>query len=616
MSKYSEYSQEQLVKLLDDLNKKLNDKRLGLVWDSESDPELMVQQLSNNLPILTCQNDMEILTDLTDDNILIEGDNIHALNVLNYTHKEKIDVIYIDPPYNTGNKDWKYNDSFVDKNNGFRHSKWLNMMQKRLEVSRNLLKDSGVIFISIDDNEIANLRLLMNKIYDESNFIAQITREAIKGGSKSANIREVHDYVLIYAKDKNNVSFSGYIKEGIKLDLLDDKGEYAKGRELNKWGAGSRREDAPSMWFPISGPNGEEVYPIRNDGSEGRWRLGKRNMIKKVSNNDVLFEKREDGTFIVYEKIRDNPDKIKQFTTLFRDNYLNAQGTKLLKKIFGTTRAVFDYAKPIELIYDLLIMANCDDDALILDFFAGSGTTGHAVMKLNNDDGGNRKFILCNNNEGNIFTDVLYPRISKVTVGYDFKGEERTVLYEKHLNLRSLLKNAEKITKEIDEIEKNEAEKYYKIRREFKANTVKLIGVNIIDGFMEGLKGNVSVYKTETVHIQNINSIDDDKKLEITRKVGSMIALKESTNLELEINTYYQIFTSRDKRRQSAIYFSEDLSRLDELIIKLHNIETKLYLFSYGKIDSSYLDIEADNITIEDIPEPLLAIYRELNSQK
>jgi hypothetical protein len=237
-------------------------------------------------------------------------------------------------------------------------------------------------------------------------------------------------------------------------------------------------------------------------------------------------------------------------------------------------------------------------------------------MKLNNDDGGNRKFILCNNNEGNIFTDVLYPRISKVTVGYDFKGEERTVLYEKHLNLRSLLKNAEKITKEIDEIEKNEAEKYYKIRREFKANTVKLIGVNIIDGFMEGLKGNVSVYKTETVHIQNINSIDDDKKLEITRKVGSMIALKESTNLELEINTYYQIFTSRDKRRQSAIYFSEDLSRLDELIIKLHNIETKLYLFSYGKIDSSYLDIEADNITIEDIPEPLLAIYRELNSQK
>ena len=208
------------------------------------------------------------------------------------------------------------------------------------------------------------------------------------------NIRITHDYLLVYAKDINSVEFGGIEVEGIKLNLKDEKGAYAKGRELNKWGAGSRREDSPSMWFPIPGPNGEEVYPIRNDGSEGRWRLGKEKMRKIVAEGDVIFEKRENGTYIVYEKIRDGSSRTKQFISILKDDYINAKGTEDIKKLFNIERSYFDYAKPTNLIKDLLIMSNVQDEDIVLDFFSGSATSAHAVMQLNSEDGKNRKFIM------------------------------------------------------------------------------------------------------------------------------------------------------------------------------------------------------------------------------
>ena len=148
------------------------------------------------------------------------------------------------------------------------------------------------------------------------------------------------------------------------------------------------------MWFPIPGPNGEDVYPIRNDGSEGRWRIGKEKLLKMVNEGDVIFEKRADGTYIVYEKIRDDSPKIKQFTTLFKDQYINAKGTEEIKRLFNSERAVFDYSKPVNLILDLMIMSNVKDDDIILDFFSGSATTAQAAMQLNAEDGGNRRFIM------------------------------------------------------------------------------------------------------------------------------------------------------------------------------------------------------------------------------
>lgn len=277
--------------------------------------------------------------------------------------------------------------------NGSFHSDWCSMMYARLIVSRSLLASNGVIFISIDDNEYKNLENLCNEVFGESNKIASITREAIKGGSKSKNIREVSDYVLCYAKEFEKIEFGGIEGEGIDLNLEDEYGKYAKGRELNKWGAGSRREDSPSMYYPIPGPDGEDVYPIRNDGSEGRWRLGKEKMTALLKAHNAIFERRDNGTYIVYEKIRNNAPKIKQFTTLFKDDYINAKGTEEIKNLFGVERAIFDFSKPTSLIKDLILLADARE-SIILDFFSGSATTAHAVMKLNTEDEGNRKFIM------------------------------------------------------------------------------------------------------------------------------------------------------------------------------------------------------------------------------
>lgn len=350
-------------------------------------------------------------------NLYIEGDNLDVLKLLQESYLNSIKMIYIDPPYNTGN-DFIYSDEFImdeddynegigyyteegsiqfkknEKTNPKYHSDWCSMIYPRLKLALNLLSDDGVIFISIDDNEIHNLRKICDEIFGESNFIAEIIREAIRGGSQSKDIRRVHDYVLCYSKNYTSTSFSGFKKDELQLDLEDEKGKYAKGRELNKWGAGSRREDAPGMWFPIEGPNGEDVYPIRNDGTDGRWRLGKKKMRKKVADGDVIFEPRGDGTFIVYEKIRESKGGVKQLTTLFLGQYVNSRGTENIKKTFKVERALFDYSKPLELIHDLSILVDVKENDIVLDFFSGSATTAHAVMQLNAEDGGNRKFIM------------------------------------------------------------------------------------------------------------------------------------------------------------------------------------------------------------------------------
>jgi len=349
------------------------------------------------------------------ENLFIEGDNLEVLKLLQKVYFNKIKMIYIDPPYNTG-KDFVYKDNFKNsiqsyleqtgqlngdgvklttnpETNGRFHSDWISMIYPRLFIARNLLREDGVIFVSIDDNEVHNLRKVMDEIFGEENFIACITREAIKGGSQSKFLRVTHDYVLVFAKDINEIEFSGIESEGVELNLKDEKGAYAKGRELNKWGAGSRREDAPGMWYSIKGPKGEEVYPIRNDGTEGRWRLGKKKMTKLVEEGNVIFEKRKNGSYVVYQKIRDNSPRIKQFISIFKDKYINAKGTEAIKKLFKIERAYFDYSKPVELIYDLMVLADVDDEDIVLDFFAGSATTAQAVLEYNRDNDKECQFI-------------------------------------------------------------------------------------------------------------------------------------------------------------------------------------------------------------------------------
>lgn len=364
------------------------------------------------------------------DNMIIHGDNLLALKSLLPQYEGEVDCIYIDPPYNTGNEKWVYNDNVNDPRikkwlgeivgsegeDLSRHDKWLCMMYPRLKLLHKLLSPTGIIFISIDDNELSNLKFICDEIFGKNNMVATICRQAIKGGSRAKNIKRVHDYVMVYTKDISAMNdFTGFEKEEISLELTDEQGFYTKGRELNKWGAGSRREDSPSMYFPIVGPNGEDVYPIRNDGSDGRWRWGKKKMLDAVASGNVIFEKRENGTYIVYEKVRGNKHNTTQFTTWFENDYINAKGSETLKRIFNTMMANFDYSKPFELIKDLIFMIN-KPNAVVLDSFAGSGTTAHAVLEMNKQDGGNRKFILVEMMD--YAENITAERVKRVIKGY------------------------------------------------------------------------------------------------------------------------------------------------------------------------------------------------------
>lgn len=548
----SELNIDELLRKINELEAELKTaKKYGLVWDREHTQEEVVEQCQTLIPVLKPISEKNI-SNGGQNNIIIEGDNFHSLSALNFVLKNQIDIIYIDPPYNTGNEDFVYNDKFVNSDDGYKHSKWLSFMSRRLKLARDLLNDSGCIFLSIDDNEQANLKLLCDSIFGESNFIACICRQAIKGGSRSVNIKTVHDYVLIYAKSFNNLTtFTGHEKEAMVLNLEDEKGPYARGRELNKWGAGSRREDSPTMWFPIKGPNGEDVYPIRNDGSEGRWRWGKTKLLKAVEDGEVIFEPRGDGTYIVYEKVRGNKNTTDKFNTWFADNYINAKGSEAVKKVFGTMMSVFDYAKPVELISELLFMAN-NKDALVLDFFAGSGTTGQAVLELNKADSGKRRFILCTNNENRICEDITYPRIKTVITG---KRKDGSV-------------------------------------------------------YSEGTPASLYYFKTDFVRDE---SNVEQAKYSLVERVDSLICILENIFIEVEMNEYSSHYT--DGRKHLFIYneyfnekkFSEFKNR-----VKKTSGNKIVYVFSSdNEIDPEL--INEDNVILKPIPSKIYEIYKEIS---
>lgn len=348
-------------------------------------------------------------------NVFVEADNLEALKLMYRSYFGRIKMIYIDVPYNTGT-DFVYADNFSDplatylqltgqmdeagnlltstpEARGRFHSAWLSMMYPRLYIARQLLSDDGVIFVSIDDREVANLRLLMNEIFGEENFVGTFVWQSKKGGgSDSATAVTDHEYVLCYARSVNQPILSRTEVEAEPLDKEDEKGPYRRGRELNKWGANSRREDRPTMYFAIPGPGGEEVYPIRNDGVEGCWRFGRKRMHQFVTEGNAEFVKRPDGKFRVYEKIRTTDPRSKPFRTWLTDVGTTADGSKALKELFED-RKVYDFPKPVPLIKHLVRIGTTGDEDLVLDFFAGSCTTAQAVMELNAEEGTHKKFI-------------------------------------------------------------------------------------------------------------------------------------------------------------------------------------------------------------------------------
>jgi adenine-specific DNA-methyltransferase len=355
-------------------------------------------------------------------NILIEGENYHALKVLQYTHTGKIDVIYIDPPYNTGNKDFVYNDSFIDEEDAWRHAKWLSMMRVRLELARSLLNERGTIFISIDDNEQHRLRCLCDQIFGEQNFIAQlIWKNKFNGGYDAQFITTEHEYILVYAKniEHAHLNYVPFNVEDDKAYKFEDEYVATRGKFKIMNLDDKSLKYSESLDFEIIAPNGSKISPANC------WRWGKDKVAWGITNGFLQFVEVGNSWRVnkkQYQYCDNDGNPLVRAYPLrsIIDGVSNTNSGNEIKELFGD-KTVFQYAKPVELIKRLLSVST-QKDSIILDFFAGSGTTGQAVAELNKVDDGHRQFILVTNNDKSdkllkgICAQVTHPRLVK-TIG-------------------------------------------------------------------------------------------------------------------------------------------------------------------------------------------------------
>jgi adenine-specific DNA-methyltransferase len=425
-------------------------KKYGLVWEDK--PEDVEEQLRESLPVLKEVKEKRILAkDLpktkenkkdpelfeadnhtnpknhssdndTPNHILIEGDNLHALTALTFTHEGKIDVIYIDPPYNTGNKDFKYNDHFVDKEDSYRHSKWLSFMEKRLRIAKRLLSEKGVIFISIDDNEQAQLKLLCDEVFGGINFVDCIIWEKVFAPKNDAKYFSAsHDFILIFTKNK----------------LLWNRNLLPRTAEMNArysnpdndrrgvWTSGdcSVKTYSANTDYPITTPSGRIVNPPKGYC----WRFNKEKFQELVLDGRIWFGAKGENVPRFKRFLTDVQDGIVPITIWKKEEVGHNQDAKQeMNNVLHNVKLVFDTPKPLKLLDRILKLSTTNESNYsILDFFAGSGTTLHATMQLNAEDGGNRQCILVTNNENNICEEVTYERNKRVIEGYtNSKGQQ------------------------------------------------------------------------------------------------------------------------------------------------------------------------------------------------
>lgn len=391
-----------LLSYMGDLQKELINKHYGLIFEEHR--ERIDEILSENLPILTEEKDL-FIDNGGQQNFLIEGDNLASLQLLEKTHRGKIDLIYIDPPYNTGNS-FIYDDHIVDETDSFKHSKWISFMEKRLKISKVLLSKNGLIFISIDDKEEAVLRVLCDSIFGEDRFLTTIGWEKRTKCQNTKTSRKMLqpkvEYIFVYKNYDERAEFNCHVIGENEYPETDSKGNYRQ-EEIGQMSASGIRGRG-SMIFPIL-----DVYPRPGN----QWKIGQDTVNEFLERKDLV--KIGDK---VYRKIRpddESSDKIKPFWALFgAEQYGTAESAKgELSRILDNKEHGFETVKPSQLIEDIIFQST-SNNSTILDFFAGSGTTGQAVMDTNKDYGGSRKFILCTNNENSICRDVTYERIKRV----------------------------------------------------------------------------------------------------------------------------------------------------------------------------------------------------------
>ena len=556
---YDGWTNERLIEEVKKLKKR---KKYGIVWEHK--PEDVVEQCKRELPVLKEVKSKEVITDPTAPvNLLIEGDNYHALSVLNYTHKGKISVIYLDPPFNTGSRDWKYNNDYVDSNDSFRHSKWLSMMSNRLRLARNLLSEKGVIYIAIDHYELFSLGLLCDEIFGEANRLGVITVVHKPEGRQFANFfSPSKEFMMVYAKDKNKAHLNEIALDEEQKDRFSEQDEHGSYRLKNfirlTDGKYSLRENAPDGFYPIyvsknlknfslKQTNGyKAVFPITDRGIERTWKTLGDTFMKKVEEGNIIA-KEEGNKLVLYEKLRE--DQVIKTHWIRKEYHSYHFGTKILEGILGPKK--FDFPKSLNLIVDILKLST-SDNSIVLDFFAGSGTTGHAVLELNKQDEGNRQFILVTNNENKIAEEITYERVKRVMRGY------------KNLN------TGEKIA---------------------------------------GLGGSLAYYKTSFVGAEPT----DANKEALTAKATEMLCVREGTFELVKTTKTYKIF--RSAIRHTGIIFDPlALPQFRKELIRIKG-SWSVYVFSLGDdtFDEEFADF-GQRVKVSPVPEAILRVYRRIFS--
>jgi adenine-specific DNA-methyltransferase len=559
---YSAWSKQDLI---DEVKKLKKRKKYGIVWEDK--PEQVAELCKEKLPVLAEDKGKEIVTNKEKPvNILIEGDNYHALSVLNYTHKGKIDVIYIDPPYNTGSNVWRYSNDYVDSEDLFKHSKWLSFMEKRLKLAKNLLKDDGVIIVTIDDYELYSLGLLMDEIFGENNRMSTLVIESNpRGRTSNAFFATSHEYYLFYAKKSSKAKIENIPLTEEQASVFKYEDEISRYRllPLRKSGAASRRKDRPKQFFPIyinpttlklslekKSNDSIKLEPIDNSGEERVWKIGKINCEKYIESGDVLAIRNSNNSFSLFQKDRIKMGRKPKTMWINPDYDASAHGTNLISEILGK-RNVFDYPKSLYAVIDSLqTLITSKKNAVVLDFFAGSGTTGHAVLEMNKRDGGQRKFILCTDNENGICIDVCYPRIKNIILGYK--------------NLKN-----EKV---------------------------------------EGLDGNLKYFKTDFVDAEPT----DKNKKKMVDKSTEMLCLKEDCFDEIKKGQDFRIFNNKKDKYLGIIYDDDGIEPFKKEARMLRK-KFIVYVFS---LDESAREEEFEDVknlvTLKPIPAAILNVYRRI----